>query len=148
MAGPGKTNNVYHSAGLNLSRNRTGMLARFNWLIIAIGIVAACSVTNALAHQTKLSSSRLTMTGGEIAGQIELNAIDLNVATGATLTGADNRVDAQQLTWQLNTVQAYVEQHVVLSADGEACEATWQAVTPKDDHDVLARRSRQSFVAE
>jgi hypothetical protein len=130
---------------------RTGMLSRFNWLLVAIGIVAACSVTNALAHQTKLSSSRLTMTGGEIAGrltmtggeiagQIELNAIDLNVATGATLTGAGNRVDARQLTWQLNTVQAYVEQHVVLSADGEACEATWQAVTPKDDHVVLARR--------
>ena len=43
---------------------------------------------------------------------------DYDVATGATLTGVDNRVDAQQLTWQLNTVQAYVEQHVVLSADG------------------------------
>lgn len=108
--------------------------------MLFFGIVAACLATDALAHQTKLSSSRLTMTGGDVAGQIELNAIDLNVATGATLTGTDGKVNAEQLSGQLAAVQAYVEQHVTLSADEAPCDAQWESAVPKDDHVVLARR--------
>jgi hydrogenase/urease accessory protein HupE len=122
---------------------RPAKLAWLIWPVLVAGVLGACGVTDVLAHQTKLSSSRLTMTGGEIAAQIELNAVDLNVATGATLTGADNRVDAQHLAWQLGVVQTYVEQHVTLSTGGRAsCEATWVSAAPEDDHVVLARHWR------
>ncbi len=126
-----------------VSRRCDKYFARLNWLAVAIGTILACGMTDALAHQTKLSSSRLTITGGEIAAQIELNAIDLNVATGATLTGADGRVDPQQLSAQLKTLQGYVERHVMLGADGESpCDAVWESVVPKEDHVVLARHWR------
>ena len=92
-----------------------------------------------MAHQTKLSSSHLTMTGDTVAAQIELNAIDLNVATGSKLTDADGNVDAQQLASQLALVQAYVDKHVTLAADGgSACEAKWGPAQPKKDHVVLS----------
>ncbi len=117
------------------------LLARWNWLTVAVWIVAACSMTNALAHQTKLSSSRLTISGGEIAAQIELNAVDLNVATGADLTSSDGNVDPRQLSRQLATVQRYVGQHVALTVNGETqCDAEWGPALPKNDHVVLARR--------
>lgn len=115
-------------------------LWRLAWLWLVIAVAAACSVSSALAHQTKLSSSRLTIEGGDIAGEIELNAVDLNVATGATLSGADGNVDAQRLSRQLAVVQDYVEQHVTLLAQGEvACDAAWESALPKNDHVVLTR---------
>jgi len=93
-----------------------------------------------MAHQTKLSSSHLTITGDTIAARIELNATDLNVATGTTLTGADGNVDAQQLASQLGMVQAYVDQHVTLAnGSGAACDAKWGAAQPKKDHVLLNR---------
>ncbi len=163
MAEPRKMNNLSLHAASRLRRQSTIVLARLHRLIAATGIaaigigsikivaigiavfgfVAAGGITSALAHQTKLSSTRLTMTDGEITAQIELNAIDLNVATGAELIGADGRVDSQQLTAQLEMVRAYVERHVILSTDGEdTCNAAWESVSPKDDHVVLVRRWR------
>jgi len=115
-------------------------LARLHCLLGVLVIAVAGSVTDALAHQTKLSSSRLTMTGGNIAAQIELNAIDLNVATGATLTDEDGKVDANRLAGQLETIRPYVDRHVGLTGDGEAvCEAQWGPGLPKNDHVVLSR---------
>ena len=116
------------------------LLAKLHILVSLLIVAAAGGVTDALAHQTKLSSSRLMTTGGTVAAQIELNAIDLNVATGATLTGADGNVDAGQLASQLEAVQAYVDQHVRLTGDGEKiCPATWGSAQAKNDHVVLSR---------
>lgn len=141
MAGPNNTNKQSRHVVRRLPSQSAKVLARLHWLIAWIGIVAALGVTNALAHQTKLSSSRVTLAGGDVSAQIELNAIDLNVATGATLTGENGRVDPQQLSAQLSTVQAYVDRHVTLSADDKgACESAWQSAVPKDDHVILTRR--------
>ena len=111
-------------------------------LLALICTVAFCS-TDAMAHQTKLSSSQLTMTGDTVAARIELNAIDLNVATGTSLTDADGNVDQQRLANQLATVQAYVDQHVALGDAGRAaCDATWGSAKAKKDHVVLSESWR------
>jgi hydrogenase/urease accessory protein HupE len=110
-------------------------------------LIAVCiGSPDALAHQTKLSSSRLTISGDKIAGQteinaqIELNAKDLDVATGSTLSGDDAVVDANQLARQSDKIQSYVDQHVKLMAGGDAaCESAWGPAVPKNDHVVLAR---------
>ena len=113
------------------------------WIIFGILVAAACNMTNALAHQTSLSSTRLTIAGSEITGQIELNALDLNAAIGATLTGAEGMVDPQQLSHQLGAVQGYVDDHVSLAVQGGAdCEHMWESSAPKNDHVVLAQRWR------
>ena len=96
---------------------------------------------DALAHQTKLSSSRMNIIGGAVSAQIELNAVDLNVATGRQLTAADGKVDPERLSAQLDAVHDYVAGHVRLGREGgAACVPVWTAALPKDDHVVLEQR--------
>ena len=93
-----------------------------------------------MAHQTKLSSSHLAITGDTVAAQIELNATDLNVATKTTLTDADGNVDPKQLAKRLGIVQAYIDQHVKLANEnGSGCESKWGAAQPKKDHVLLTK---------
>ena len=110
-------------------------------LLGACLLFAAWGSGDALAHETKLSSTRMQIDGAAISTQIELNAIDLNVATGATLTSEQGQVEPDSLSGQLDTVQAYVAKHVQLvpgAADG--CRSEWISAVPKDDHVILERR--------
>jgi hydrogenase/urease accessory protein HupE len=133
---PGRNPRVCLLPGL-----REGQLLRLVCFFVGVLVTVTCSVTNALAHQTKLSSSRMSISGSEITSQIELNAIDLNVATGTSLTSADGKVGTEQLSRQLDLVQRYVENHVSLQVEGGApCKSAWTSAAPKDDHVVLGQR--------
>ncbi|HUU73951.1 MAG TPA: HupE/UreJ family protein [Burkholderiales bacterium] len=126
--------------GLNKSGLAPGFF-RVVWLLVSVVFSGAWGVGNALAHETKLSSTRMSISGAEISAQIELNAIDLNVATGALLTAADGKVDPAQLSKQLDAVQRYVADHVRLGSEGAVpCRPEWTSAAPKDDHVVLGQR--------
>jgi len=114
---------------------------RFVWVLVGLLLLGAFSAGDVLAHETKLSSTRITIGGAEISAQVELNAVDLNVATGGQLTGTDGKVDAELLAKQLDAVQGYVAEHVKLGKeDGPQCTPEWTSAMPKDDHVVLGQR--------
>ncbi len=80
----------------------------------------------------------MTIAGGEISARIELNGIDLNVATGATLTASDGQILEDQLAREIDRVHRYVDTHVVLGFEGGPdCVRTHESAVPKDDHVVL-----------
>jgi hypothetical protein len=56
------------------------------WLTLGCSAILAIAPL-AHAHQTKLSSSRLTLEGTSATAVLELNAVDLSMATGSPLTG-------------------------------------------------------------
>ena len=78
--------------------------------LIAAGLLAVVvCASGAHAHQTKLSSTRMTIAGNDISTQVELNGLDLNVATGVTLTAADGTVLEDQLAGRLDAIVAQAE---------------------------------------
>lgn len=80
----------------------------------------------------------MTIKGGDVAAEVELNGIDLNVATGTTLTTTEGNILEDQLASQLDTVHRYVDTHVVLRVeDGADCLRTRESAVPKGDHVVL-----------
>jgi hydrogenase/urease accessory protein HupE len=111
------------------------------WFLASLLLMCVCGSADVLAHETKLSSTRMSIGGGDISAQVELNAVDLNVATGRQLTAADGKVDAELLAKQLDAVQGYVAEHVKLGKeDGPQCTPEWTSAMPKDDHVVLGQR--------
>ncbi len=110
-------------------------------VVLAALVLGVVGAGDALAHATKLSSTRMSISGAGITAQVELNAVDLNVATGRQLTAADGKVDPERLSEQLDAVHDYVAGHVRLGrGGGEQCVPEWTAATPKDDHVVLGLR--------
>ena len=126
----------------DLSKPECGRAAfRFTWVLVGLMMLVLSGIGEVLAHETKLSSTRMSISGSEVSAQVELNAIDLNVATGGQLTGADGMVDPELLAQQLDVVQRYVAEHVRLGReDGPRCAPEWTSATPKDDHVVLGQR--------
>ena len=128
-------------------RKRTARRGRsrqpLQWLILASLLLCILCVSGVQAHQTKLSSTRMTITGGDISARVELNGIDLNVATGSTLTADDGTIVEDQLAGQLDAVHRYVDSHVELGfEDGPGCIRTRGQATAKDDHVVLTENWR------
>ncbi len=120
-------------------RHRGGF--RLAGLLVSMLMLDVFGSGDVLAHETKLSSTRMRIGGGEISAQIELNAVDLSVATGGQLTAADGKVDPELLLGQLDAVQRYVSEHVRLGREGSAqCAPEWASAIPKDDHVVLGQR--------
>ena len=117
---------------------RAGSGPGWSRLIVVSLMGCVLCVTSAHAHQTKLSSTRMTIAGGDISARIELNGIDLNVATGVTLTASDGRILEDQLAREIDSVHRYVDTHVVLGFEGGPdCVRTHESAVPKDDHVVL-----------
>jgi hydrogenase/urease accessory protein HupE len=115
-------------------RSRTDLA----WRIAASLLVSIVLAGNADAHQTKLSSTRMTIASGDISTRIELNGIDLNVATGKSLTMPDGQVQKDQLVREIDAVHRYVDAHVGLGfEDGPDCVRSHESALPKDDHVVL-----------
>lgn len=91
------------------------------------------------AHQTKLSSSKLKIEGDAAEAILELNGVDLNVATGLVLTGTADQVLAEQLREHRQEIFAYVAERASLGfVGGTRCEATPGSVEAKADHVVIA----------
>ena len=109
--------------------------------LVVVMLLQGWIAGDGLAHETKLSSTRMSISDAAISAQIELNAIDLNVATGTQLNDTVGQVDAAQLAQQLDAVQRYVAEHAQLTSEGKgACRAEWISAVPKDDHVVLGQR--------
>jgi len=127
-----------HSRGCLLAARRVLLrcLARgAGALVCALVLVAGA----AHAHQTKLSSSRLTVDGANVHALLELNGIDLNVAARLAITGEGDQVVADRLQGSRDPIFAYVLEHVQLQrADGAACEPVPGSLDPKADHVVMA----------
>jgi hypothetical protein len=104
-----------------------------------VGVLAFGSLGSvASAHQTKLSSVRIALEGNEARATLELNGIDLNVATGSVLTRADDSVDDAALRGQAATVGAYVIENVRLSPEAaSACPASVRGVRALEDHVLI-----------
>ena len=97
----------------------------------------------AAAHQTKLSSSKLKIEGDTAEALLELNGVDLNVATGLALTGREDQVLPDRLRERRRDVFAYVLEHVSLGFLGGAqCDAAPESVEPKADHVLISVKFR------
>jgi len=134
--------------GIDLSglvKRRVGWGARsgpgFTWLIVTSLLASILSAGSASAHQTKLSSTRMTIADADITARIELNSIDLNVATGTSLTAPDGQVLEDHLIRDIGAVRRYVDTHVTLGYEGGPdCERSDESAVPKDDHVVITER--------
>ncbi len=83
----------------------------------------------------------MTIAADDISARIELNGIDLDVATGVSLTGPDGEVLDDKLALAIDDVRRYVDSHVALGyEDGPECVRAHESATPKDDHVVLTER--------
>jgi hypothetical protein len=108
------------------------------WLVFMSLLLCVFSGGGVHAHQTKLSSTRMTIADADITARIELNAIDLNVATGVSLTAPDGQVLEDHLARDIDAVRRYVNTHVTLSFEGGPdCVRTHESAVPKDDHVVI-----------
>ncbi|MGH8740216.1 MAG: HupE/UreJ family protein [Burkholderiales bacterium] len=98
---------------------------------LALGVAALLgAVPLAHAHQTQLSSSRLALEGSGATAILELNALDLRVATGASLT--DEGGDA---------ILRYVNARVRLGfVDGADCPRAAGPPRALRDHIVIELR--------
>jgi hydrogenase/urease accessory protein HupE len=95
------------------------------------------------AHQTKLSSSKLTISGSTAEAVLELNGIDLNVASGLTLTDSDAKVLPERLREAEQRISAYVLEHVSVDQSGGArCAGEPASIQPKNDHVLVELRFR------
>ncbi len=129
-----------------------GLLLHIDWraarshpiasLLILVSLLPCVfCATTAHGHQTKLSSTQMTIMGNEITARIELNGADLNVATGAEVTGADGVVVEDQLARQLDGIYRYIDAHVALRvAGGPDCVRKHDTAMAKNDHVVVTER--------
>lgn len=80
----------------------------------------------------------MTIADAGITARIELNALDLNVATGASLTAPDGQILEHHLARDIDAVRRYVDTHVTLSFEnGPDCVRTHESAVPKNDHVVI-----------
>lgn len=95
------------------------------------------------AHQTRLSSSKLKIEGPAAEAMLELNGIDLNVATGLMLTDSADQVVPERLPQARATISAYVLERVSLeAAEGTRCEGAAGTIQPRNDHVLVELRFR------
>jgi len=130
---------------LGFAKRRAGwgprMGSGFTCLIVMSLLASILSAGSASAHQTKLSSTRMTIADADITARIELNAVDLNVATGTSLTAPDGQVLEDLLVRDIDAVRRYVKTHVTLGYEGGSdCVRTDESAVPKDDHVVITER--------
>lgn len=104
-----------------------------------LGVVAIFSIVPlAHAHQTKLSSSLLTLEGAHATAVVELNGIDLNVAAGVSLTDESGAVAPQRLALEADAVTRYVNERVALGfAGGDDCARAAKPPRALRDHVVI-----------
>ena len=88
------------------------------WL--ALSLIFSCSLS--AAHQTKLSSSLLTLENGIVSAEIEINLIDLEVALEQELFAPDSRVDSSAVQAISKDIFNYVTDNNRLFCKTEAAD--------------------------
>ncbi|MEX0960112.1 MAG: HupE/UreJ family protein [Burkholderiales bacterium] len=108
-------------------------------LLAIIGAVATLSFAPVTgAHETKLSSVRIAIEGSSANAVLELNGIDLDVATGRVITRTDERIDADALRAQAEVITAYVRDRVQLRPEGaSACPIAVRGMRAVEDHVLI-----------
>jgi hypothetical protein len=101
---------------------------------LAVLLVGVALSGETLAHNTQLSSSRLELTGRTAEAQVEMNGLDLQVALGAKLLGADGQVEPAAVDAAAGRIETYVAAHVELGASGVRCALTEVRLTPAAEH--------------
>lgn len=113
------------------------MSPRHRIVSVLLGFIALCAAGGAQGHATQLSSSRLVVTGNEVAGTVEMNARDVDAALGAPAaekgTGALRDYLAQRLRIRLD--------------GGRYCAVDVAEPRAKDDHTLVDARWRCPPVA-
>lgn len=97
--------------------------------------VLICLAGAAQAHQTKLSSTQLTLGATEATALLELNAADLEAVLDVPLTEASGAVTPARLAAHADAVLRYVEQKARLGVAGGAdCAQSAAAPKPAGEH--------------
>ena len=79
---------------------------RFMRAMLSLLLVFSCS--SGLAHQTKLSSSLLTLNGSSVQAEVEVNVLDLEAALDATFVKSDATLDFQVIKFQSEAIFNYI----------------------------------------
>lgn len=94
------------------------------------------------AHQTRLSSSQLSVSESTIDGIVEVNGLDVEVALATKITTPDGNVVPAQAAAVQGRIQAYLLEKVRPVARGAPCAGEGGSVTPKADHLLVQLRWR------
>ncbi len=107
-------------------------------LRLVLLVAAAATAIPALAHNTRLSSSKLELAAHGARADIELNGADLEVAAGIRLLGADGSVSAERLDAQRDAVTDYVlKKAQLLNRSSAACPARVRGLQALREHLLL-----------
>lgn len=74
---------------------------------VAAALMLVCG-SSALGHQTKLSSSRLVLDGATVVGELELNALDIQVAINRVLLREDEAIDEGLVNDAIGEIERYI----------------------------------------
>lgn len=105
-------------------------------------MMAAFISLPAQAHQTRLSSSQLSVSAAAIDGIVEVNGLDVDVALAIKITTPDGNVVPERAAAEQGRIQAYVLQKVRPLARGTPCPGEGAGLTPKADHLLVQLRWR------
>lgn len=92
------------------------------------------------AHQTRLSSSQLSVNAGVIDAMVEVNGLDLDVALATRITAADGLVAPAQAAAAQARIQSYLMERARPLADGKPCPGQGSSLAPKGDHLLVGLR--------
>lgn len=94
------------------------------------------------AHQTRLSSSQLTLNAGVVDAVVEVNGLDVDVALSTRITAAQGVVVPAQAAAEQARIQAYLLERARPLADGRPCPGEGTSLAPKGDHLLVGLRWR------
>ena len=102
---------------------------------LALGVLLCGS---AAGHATKLSSTRLLTQVDGYRAEVQLNALDLQVALRGSELLRDNRIDASALAARRQEIADYViARAALLDQRGNPCNAAASAPSASEDHVLL-----------
>ncbi|MFY9317475.1 MAG: HupE/UreJ family protein [Burkholderiales bacterium] len=105
---------------------------------LVLFLAAAATAIPALAHNIKLSSSKLELAAHGARAHVELNGADLEAAAGVRLLGPDGSVSAERLNAQRDAVTGYVLKNVqLLNRSTAACPARVRELQASREHVLL-----------
>lgn len=104
-----------------------------NWSVALLAI-ASCTASVAHAHDTRLSSAKLQISGTTVIADIDMNGRDLEIALGRRLVEADGAVRAPALSEAAIAIAGYLTEHLILGTRDVRCGLRVTSLQSEAEH--------------